>query len=270
MLSTVATPRAAVTTDTSARLPEPAPSLPPAPQESTPGSGSQAPPEAPPEALPEAPTQGSDTVRRLLTAAAEAFADNGFHATTTRDIAARAGLSAAGVYVHFASKEDLLYQLSRDGHAEALALVSDAASSADTPPAALAAVMARFSAWHAEHYAMARVVQHEFPHLSEDHRAEVLAWRKRIDATLREVLEAGRASGDFVLDDLAHTTLALLSIVVDVARWYTPQLQRTPEQIGATNAALALRLVGAPPPAAMPSGTATGGRLRARAPRAAR
>jgi AcrR family transcriptional regulator len=186
----------------------------------------------------------SETVQRLFSAAAEAFAAKGFHATTTRDIASRAGLSPAGVYVHFASKEDLLFHLSRDGHQEALALVTSAVNGAASPAEALAAAMSQFSAWHAQNYAIARVVQHEFPHLSESHRAEVLALRKRIDHTVRAVLVAGKESGDFELDDIPDTALALLSIVVDVARWYTPALHRTPEQIGSTNAALGLRLVG--------------------------
>ena len=204
---------------------------------------------SPPPSAAESATGPSETVLRLFSAAAESFADKGFHATTTRDIASRAGLSPAGVYVHFASKEDLLFHLSRDGHEEALALVSGAVQGADSPPQALAALMARFSAWHAENYAIARVVQHEFPHLSEAHRAEVLALRKRIDHTVREVLQSGKASGDFVLDDIPDTALALLSIVVDVARWYTPALHRTPAQIGETNAALGLRLVGCHGPA---------------------
>ena len=52
-----------------------------------------------------APRQATDptTVDRLMRAAAQAFAEKGFHATTTRDIASGAGLSPAGVYVHFAS-----------------------------------------------------------------------------------------------------------------------------------------------------------------------
>ncbi len=186
----------------------------------------------------------SESVLRLFAAAAESFADKGFHATTTRDIASRAGLSPAGVYVHFASKEDLLFHLSRDGHQEALALVTGAAAGAPDPASALAAVMARFSAWHAENYAIARVVQHEFPHLSAEHQAEVLALRKRIDHAVRDVLRAGQRAQVFTLDDVPDTALALLSIVVDVARWYTPALHRTPAQIGATNAALGLRLVG--------------------------
>ena len=50
-----------------------------------------------------APSPASDptTVDRLMRAAAQAFAEKGFHATTTRDIASGAGLSPAGVYVHF-------------------------------------------------------------------------------------------------------------------------------------------------------------------------
>ena len=49
--------------------------------------------------------------RRILLAAAKAFAERGFHATTTRDIAAQAGLSPAALYVYFRSKEEVLHQI---------------------------------------------------------------------------------------------------------------------------------------------------------------
>src|SRR6478672_7086438 len=104
---------------------------------------------------------GTDAPHRLLEAAAEAFAARGFHATTTRDIASRAGLSPAGVYVHFASKEELLYQLSREGHVVARALLLAAARDADSPGEALRAIMATFAQWHAEHFRVARIVQYE-------------------------------------------------------------------------------------------------------------
>ena len=87
----------------------------------------------------------TDAPHRLLEAAAEAFADRGFHATTTRDIASRAGLSPAGVYVHFASKEELLYQLSREGHEVARDMLLAAADGADSPTEALRAIMGRFA-----------------------------------------------------------------------------------------------------------------------------
>jgi AcrR family transcriptional regulator len=178
-----------------------------------------------------------------MEAAVDAFADKGFHATTTRDIAFRADMSPAGVYVHFASKEDLLFQLCRHGHVVALEIVSTARKSADTPPAQLMAIVSAFACWHAEQFRTARIVQYEFPALTQEHREEVMALRKQIDAVVRDVLEAGIASGEFDVPDVAMTTLALQSLTIDVARWYEPGIRRTPEAIGAAYGDLALRLV---------------------------
>lgn len=178
-----------------------------------------------------------------MDAAVDAFADKGFHATSTRDIAARAQMSPAGVYVHFASKQDLLFQLCRRGHVLALEVVETARKSAGTPPDQLVAIVSAFASWHAEQFRTARIVQYEFPHLSPEHRAEVMTLRKRIDAVVRDVLQAGVATGDFDVPDLAMTTLALQSLTIDVARWYKPGIRRTPETIGAAYGALALRLV---------------------------
>jgi AcrR family transcriptional regulator len=183
------------------------------------------------------------TAQRLMDAAVDAFTDNGFHATSTRDIAARANMSPAGVYVHFASKQDLLFQLCRRGHVLALEIVDQARDGAHTPPAQLVAIVSAFARWHAEQFRTARIVQYEFPHLTPDHRAEVLALRKQIDAVVRDVLQAGVASGHFDVPDVAITTLALQSLSIDVARWYEPGIRRTPEAIGAAYGDLALRLV---------------------------
>ncbi|HYO17940.1 MAG TPA: TetR/AcrR family transcriptional regulator [Dermatophilaceae bacterium] len=183
------------------------------------------------------------SAQRLMDAAVDAFADKGFHATSTRDIAARAQMSPAGVYVHFASKQDLLFQLCRRGHLLALEVVESARESADTPADQLVSIVSAFASWHAEQFRTARIVQYEFPHLSPGHRAEVMTLRKQIDAVVRDVLQEGVATGDFDVPDPAMTTLALQSLTIDVARWYKPGIRRTPEAIGAAYGALALRMV---------------------------
>jgi AcrR family transcriptional regulator len=184
-----------------------------------------------------------DSTQRLMDAAVDAFADKGFHATSTRDIAARAQMSPAGVYVHFASKQDLLFQLCRRGHVLALEVVDTARKSADSPPEQLVAIVSAFASWHAEQHRTARIVQYEFPHLSPEHRGEVMTLRKQIDAVVGDVLQAGVATGDFDVPDIAMTTLALQSLTIDVARWYKPGIRRTPQAIGAAYGHLALRLV---------------------------
>ena len=185
----------------------------------------------------------TDAAVRLMEAAADAFAAKGFHATTTRDIASRAGLSPAGVYVHFASKEDLLFQLSREGHEAARDMLVTAAGAAASPTEALRSIMRVFSQWHAEHFRVARIVQYEFQNLTPEHREAVLGLRKEIDGVVRDVLTQGVAAGEFTVTDVRDTALALLSMAVDVARWYDPEIKRTPEAIGLTYGELGLRLV---------------------------
>ena len=54
------------------------------------------------------------------------------------------------------------------------------------------------------------------------------------------------ATREFEVVDVPATALALLSMAIDVARWYTPDVRRTPEGIEETYGELAVRLVRAP------------------------
>jgi AcrR family transcriptional regulator len=182
--------------------------------------------------------------RRLLIGAVEAFAARGYHATATRDIAARAGLSAAGVYVHFASKEELLYQISLIGHRGTVQVVRAAAARSDQPAVRLRAVIAAITAWHARYHTTARVINYEMAALTERHRADIATLRREIDALVRQTLEEGVASGVFDVPDVRGTTLALLSLTIDVARWFRATGTRAPEELGALYGDLALRMAG--------------------------
>ncbi|CAM5246006.1 hypothetical protein SHIRM173S_10301 [Streptomyces hirsutus] len=74
-----------------------------------------------------------DAARRLLLAAVEAFAERGYHATTTRDIAGRAGMSPAALLLHYKTKEELLHRISRIGHEKALDILRTAARAEGKP-----------------------------------------------------------------------------------------------------------------------------------------
>lgn len=189
------------------------------------------------------PRAGTTTPERLKEAAIIEFAARGFHATTTRDIAARAGLSPAGVYVHFPSKEDLLYAITLDGHIAALEMLTEAAAAAGSPPEALRTTVGTFAQWHAERFQDARVVQYEFPHLGHNHREHILDLRKRINTVVSDILAGGVHSGHFDVEDVPATTLAVLSMAVDVCRWYDTEIRRSPESIGTDYGELAVRLV---------------------------
>jgi hypothetical protein len=58
-------------------------------------------------------------------------------------------------------------------------------------------------------------------------------------------VEAGVASGAFDVPDPRMTAVALLSLGIDIARWYREEGEWTPEDIADHYVHLALRLVGA-------------------------
>jgi AcrR family transcriptional regulator len=187
----------------------------------------------------------TDARSRLLAAAVESFAARGFHGTTTRDIAAAAGMSPAALYVHYKSKEDLLYLISRNGHAQTLQLVREAAGRSNDPVEQLLAVVRAFTIHHARGHTSARIVNYELAALSPDHLREIAAIRRGIEAEMRRVVEAGTAVGAFRTSSPQMTALALLSLGIDVARWYRDEGEWGPEKIADYYCELALRLVGA-------------------------
>ena len=179
--------------------------------------------------------------RRLLTGAVDAFAERGFQATTTRDIASRAGMSPAALYVHYPSKERLLFEISLYGHKAALAVLRDADSGSSAADR-LRSMVAAFTSWHAEHHTIARVVQYELAALAPEHLSEVAVIRRAISAQIEQALADGVEADEFAVVDLPGTTLAVLSLSIDVARWYTPH-RGAPEALGKLYADLAHRMV---------------------------
>lgn len=188
-----------------------------------------------------------DAARRLLVAAVEAFAERGYHATTTRDIAGRAGMSPAALYIHYKTKEELLHRISRIGHDKALEILDTAATGPGSAAERLDAAVRSFVRWHAAHHTTARVVQYELDALAPEHRSDIVALRRQSDAAIRRILADGVAAGEFFVPDVPGTTLAVLSLCIDVARWFSADGRRTPDEVGALYAGLVLRMVGAGP-----------------------
>lgn len=186
-----------------------------------------------------------EAARRLLVAAVDAFAERGYHATTTRDIAGRAGMSPAALYIHYKTKEELLHRISRIGHDRALFVLEAAVGGGGTAAERLAEAVRSFVRWHAERHTTARVVQYELDALGEEHRAEIVELRRRSDAVVRRIISEGVRAGEFDVPDIPGTTLAVLSLCIDVARWFNAQGSRTPDEVGELYAGLVLRMVAA-------------------------
>lgn len=182
--------------------------------------------------------------RGLLTSAVRCFAANGFHATTTRDITVGMGLSPAALYVHFPSKELVLFEIIRVGHERVLEYIRhpsvlDAADPADR----LRNIVSRYTAWHARHHVIARVCQVELTGLTAEHYDQILELRHQTNDLFREIVACGVAGESFAQSDVTRVTRAMLSLCIDLVRWYRLDGPDTPELLGDFYADLALKMV---------------------------
>lgn len=199
------------------------------------------------EPLPEDlwPAVRPDAARRLMAAAIESFATHGYHATTTRDIANAAGMSPAALYVHFPSKAAVLSAISRSGHEQALEMVHDVVTSTEDPVEAMRQIVQKFVAWHAKRHRVARVVQYELQALPDEDYRVVADLRRRTEQLVRDVITHGVAAGRFKVGDIRTAARAVLSLGIDVARWYTDTNKPSPATLGRQYADLVLRMLGA-------------------------
>jgi AcrR family transcriptional regulator len=177
-----------------------------------------------------------ESSQRLLLAALQSFAERGFHGTTTRDIAKRARMSPAAMYSHYPSKAELLYQISRATHEGMLRQMQDSFAREAKPVERLTNLVRTHARYHAVHNTAARVANYELHSLLPRHRTEVQKLRTGMENVMREAIRLGVVSGDFTVQDINLVTIALLSLGIDIARWYRPGGRLSPDQVAASYA----------------------------------
>jgi hypothetical protein len=65
-----------------------------------------------------------------------------------------------------------------------------------------------------------------------------------VSRLVRRVISDGKKTGEFDIDDPGAAAIAILSLCLDVPRWYHPGHRLTPQELGEFNAAAALRIAG--------------------------
>lgn len=180
----------------------------------------------------------------MLRAAVEEFASRGFHATTTRGIAERVGLSPAALYVHFPSKHHVLFEIVRACHESALADVRAATESTSGAADQIAAAIGAFASWHARYPMAARVAQSELRSLDDSAFRVIADLRDRLEGIVGRIVEDGQAAGEFDRELEPRTaTRALLSLGIDVSRWFRAEGPLSPADVGRLYAEFAKRIL---------------------------
>jgi AcrR family transcriptional regulator len=185
----------------------------------------------------------SAAAERMRRAAIEAFAESGYGGTSTRQIAKRLNMSATAMYPHYRSKEELLYAIALEGHSSLLAALKVTDDPKSTYTERLRAVVAAFTAWHAENRKQARVVQYELHGLTPAHYRTIAPLRREATQVIADIVAGGVTAGEFHVDAIDEVVMAISSLCVDVCRWFPSRKHRDANKLGEIYAGVAERLV---------------------------
>jgi AcrR family transcriptional regulator len=153
----------------------------------------------------------------ILDAALSVFAEKGFAAAKLTEIAQRAGVSKAALYLYFETKEDLFRAMARSLVAPDLAAIASALEASDAPFAELAPLLlARAAVLLAEGRAASLVTMvigesRNFPDLSRIWREDVV---EQVLSLLSGVIARAQARGEVIAGDARLYAFSLMGPLV--------------------------------------------------------
>jgi AcrR family transcriptional regulator len=166
------------------------------------------------------------TTDKILEAAAELFASQGYVNSTLDDVAALAGFTKGAVYYYFKDKESLLVEVLRRIEARSIdttmVRVNERGGAATTRLEWFVRYQTRWAAQHPRDLAVLMLVSAETAHTSQRVRAQVFKTYRKLGNFLEDLIEDGKSSGEFSKSQQTRDTVLYLQAVHDgnMMIWY--------------------------------------------------
>ncbi|UNX56602.1 TetR/AcrR family transcriptional regulator (plasmid) [Georgenia sp. TF02-10] len=192
----------------------------------------------------------TDTAERILHVATELFFVTGYPGTSVRQIMRACDVSAASMYNHFTSKEEVLYAILVRSLEDSLSSLRVASATADRDAEAqLRALVRAISTFHSERQLEGLVSQTEWRYLPPARAADVLALQREVRALFEECLSRGVESGEFALGaagvDVEVAAKSILDLCINAGKWFRPHGRLGSADIARQHVELVACLVGA-------------------------
>jgi AcrR family transcriptional regulator len=182
----------------------------------------------------------------IAEAAAQVFAELGYHGATTQKIADVLRIRQASLYYYFPSKEAALERVCIQGVAGYFETAKAIATGPGTPAERLAGLMRAHVLPILDRGNFVRVFLTQRQFLPNASRRRVGKWSRGLERIFEQVVREGMRTGDFRSDiDARLVTLAILGMSNAVTNWYAKE-NASLERIGRDFTALVLQGLAGP------------------------
>ncbi len=157
--------------------------------------------------------EAPDVLARIMEEATNLFVARGYRGISMREIAEAVGISKAGLYYHFADKEDLFLAI-LTASLDAVAQIAQRACDLNAPTRLrIASMLRELLALPAHQRALIRLAGQEMVHLSAEARtAFEAAYQRRFLGQIEALLQAGIARGELRPVNVQLATWLLLGM----------------------------------------------------------
>ena len=100
--------------------------------------------------------------------------------------------------------------------------------------------------FHAKYNNATRVANYELHSLDDQARKEIRLLRDEMERVVRDVVEQGCTAGEFAVPDQQLASMYVLSLGIDVSRWFRVGHRLTPDELAEEYARLVLHSIAAP------------------------
>lgn len=163
------------------------------------------------------------TREEIIEAAVRLFNENGYHATSMRDIARTVDIKKPSLYHHFDSKEDILLAILKTGMDHLIAEIEEIAESDRGCEDKLRAAIHSHATLIASNPEGAAVFLREDRGLGDEYLDSYVDRRDHFEALFRQIVQECIDAGVFRATDVAIAVHGLLGMVNWMTRWYRPE-----------------------------------------------
>jgi AcrR family transcriptional regulator len=191
------------------------------------------------------PRDSEAKLEHILRHAAQIFAEQGFEGASIRDISRASGVSLAGLYYYFDSKQELLYLIQNTTFSRVLDSVRVRLNGVHEPIARLRVLVQNHVEYFLSHPYEMKVLSHEDEALEEPYYEKVAAIKRRYYALAREIFDALAADGLAPGVNPRLAVLSLFGMMNWVYKWHNAKVD--PDATELTEAIVGLFLYGVLP-----------------------
>lgn len=180
---------------------------------------------------------------RIIATAVELFYSNGLGNTTLEAVADKMGVTKPFIYSHFKSKSELLAEICSRGIRASLDALDRAVAKTGGATQKLQTLARDFMLAVLSNQAHIAIYNREEKHLSPEDREAINNMRREFDRKFCTLLNEGVATGEFVVEDVQLTSLAIGGIVSWSYVWFRPNGRLSPGETADRVADLVLSMV---------------------------